>query len=88
MVIAGIEADPRKAGELTRWTRAYSEPVQPHSTDGGYINFMMEEGDGRIRAAYGDNYDRLVALKGKYDPHNFFSANQNVKPGDRPQSGQ
>jgi hypothetical protein len=83
MVIAGIDADPHKAGELTRWTKAYWEAVQPHSTDGGYINFMMEEGDGRIRAIYGDNYGRLVALKGKYDPQNFFSVNQNVKPGDR-----
>jgi FAD binding domain/Berberine and berberine like len=88
MVIAGIDADPRKAHELTRWTKAYSEAVQPHATDGGYINFMMEEGDGRLRAVYGDNYDRLVALKGKYDPQNFFRVNQNIKPGDRRQSGE
>jgi berberine-like enzyme len=88
MVIAGIDADPRKAGELTRWTRAYSEAVQPHSTDGGYVNFMMEEGDARIKAVYGDNYDRLAALKGKYDPQNVFSVNQNVKPGSRRQDGQ
>ena len=41
---------------------------------------MMEEGEERIRATYGDNYDRLAAIKKKYDPTNFFRVNQNIKP--------
>lgn len=81
MVIAGIDPDPRKAGEISAWTKRYWEAVHPYSDGGGYVNFMMDdEGDGRLKATYGDNYDRLVALKGKYDPTNFFRVNQNIQP--------
>jgi hypothetical protein len=41
---------------------------------------MMEEGEERIKATYRDNYDRLAEIKAKYDPENFFSVNQNIKP--------
>jgi FAD/FMN-containing dehydrogenase len=44
------------------------------------VNFMMEEGQGRVQATYRDNYDRLVAIKKKYDPTNFFRVNQNIRP--------
>jgi hypothetical protein len=45
----------------------------------------MDDGDEhRLKATFGENYDRLVALKGKYDPHNFFSVNQNFKPNGHP----
>ena len=47
---------------------------------GVYINFLGNEGEGRVRAAYGVNYERLVALKNRYDPTNFFALNQNIKP--------
>lgn len=81
MVIAGIDPNPQKAGEITRWTKGYWEAVHPYSAKGGYVNFMMEDGDDeRLKATYGDNYDRLVALKAKYDPENFFRINQNIKP--------
>jgi FAD/FMN-containing dehydrogenase len=80
MVIAGIDPDPAKAGALTVWAKAYWEAVHPYTLGGGYVNFMMEEGEGRIRATYGDNYDRLVAIKKKYDPTNFFRVNQNIRP--------
>lgn len=82
MVICGIDGDAQKAGEVTRWTKGYWEPVQLFSKNGGgYVNFMMNDSDdSRLRASYGDNYDRLVTLKGKYDPENFFSVNQNFKP--------
>ena len=46
----------------------------------GYVNFLGNEGEERVRAAYGVNYERLVALKNKYDPTNFFSLNQNIRP--------
>ena len=81
MVIAGIDADPRNAREISGWTRQYWEAVHPYSDGGGYVNFMMDDEDGsRLKATYGDNYDRLVALKGKYDPANFFRINQNIGP--------
>lgn len=45
-----------------------------------YVNYLEDEGNQRVRAAYGPNYDRLVTLKNKYDPTNFFRVNQNIKP--------
>ena len=48
------------------------------------MNFMMEEGEDRIRASYGDNYERLTRIKAKYDPENFFRVNQNIKPAAQP----
>ena len=80
MVIAGIDPDPSKAGALTKWARDYWEAVHPHTMGGAYINFMMEEGEDRIKATYGDNYKRLVDVKSKYDPTNLFRVNQNIKP--------
>lgn len=80
MVIAGIDPDPAKAGALTAWARGYWEAVHPSTLGGAYVNFMMEEGEDRIRATYGDNYARLVAIKSKYDPTNFFRVNQNIRP--------
>ena len=59
----------------------YWEALHPHSTGGAYVNMMMEEGDERIRATYGGNYDRLAAGRsGKYDPQNLFHVNQNIAP--------
>jgi FAD/FMN-containing dehydrogenase len=80
MVIAGIDPDPAKAEALTAWTKEYWEAVHPYTLGGAYVNFMMDEGEDRIRATYGDNYDRLGAVKKKYDPTNFFRVNQNIKP--------
>jgi hypothetical protein len=81
MVIVGIDPNPQKAGEITLWTKGYWETVHPYSADDGYVNFMMDDGDdNRLKATYGDNYGRLVALKAKYDPTNFSSMNQNIRP--------
>jgi FAD/FMN-containing dehydrogenase len=81
MVIAGIDPDPGKAVEIADWARRYWEAVHAHSGSGGYVNFMMGDGNrDRLAATYGDNYDRLVELKTKYDPTNFFRQNQNVPP--------
>jgi len=77
MVIDGIDPDPAKAGALKARARGYWEAVHPYNLVGAYVNFMMEEGEDRIRATYGDNYERLVTIKKKYDPTNFFRVNQN-----------
>jgi Berberine and berberine like len=52
----------------------------PFSTGGVYVNFLGEDGEDQVKAAYGSHYQRLVALKRKYDPTNFFYLNQNIKP--------
>jgi hypothetical protein len=81
MVIAAIDPNPAKAAELKRWGRSYWEAVNPHTTGGGYVNFMMDdEVEGRVKASYGGNYERLTSLKRKYDPANVFRVNQNIKP--------
>ncbi|GAC1617282.1 MAG: FAD-binding oxidoreductase [Candidatus Acidiferrum sp.] len=63
-----------------QWTRSCWEAMQPFLAPGSYVNYVSDEGDSFARAAYGPNYDRLVALKNKYDPTNFFHMNHNIKP--------
>jgi hypothetical protein len=82
-VIVGVSSDPAKAGEVTQWAKEYWKALHPLSAGGGYVNFMMEEGQDRIRATYRDNYPRLTAVKRKYDPTNLFHVNQNIKPNSR-----
>lgn len=82
MVIAAIDPDPANAQSLKDWGRQYWAALHPHNMASGYINFMMDDEDGdRVRLAYGDNYERLVAVKRKYDPKNVFHINQNIDPG-------
>ncbi|MCU1237957.1 MAG: linked oxidase domain protein [Candidatus Solibacter sp.] len=79
-VIVGVDPDPANAGKITDWARNYHDALHPYGAGGAYINFMMEEGDERIRATYKGNYDRLASVKAKYDPANFFRVNQNIRP--------
>ena len=66
--------------EQRQWARDYWSALAPFHT-GVYVNFLMEEGDARVRQAYGDaKYERLRALKRKYDPTNVFRRNQNIQP--------
>jgi FAD/FMN-containing dehydrogenase len=62
------------------WARAFFKASAPFASAGAYVNFMTEDEGGRVAAAYGTNYDRLVRLKQQYDPGNFFHLNQNIKP--------
>jgi hypothetical protein len=81
MVIAAIDPDPAKAPALKRWGRAYWDALNPFTTGGAYVNFMMgDEGEARVEATYGGNFERLTAVKRKYDPNNVFRVNQNIKP--------
>jgi FAD/FMN-containing dehydrogenase len=79
-VIVGVDPDPANAKQIKEWAIAYWEALHPYSAGGAYVNMMMDEGQERIRAAYRDNYDRLVAIKNIYDPTNLFHINQNIKP--------
>ena len=79
-VFVGVDPDPAKAEKLTAWAKSYQEALHPYSSGGAYTNFMMDEGQDRVKDSYGENYDRLVEIKGKYDPSNLFRVNQNIKP--------
>jgi FAD/FMN-containing dehydrogenase len=80
-VIVGVDPDPASKDRITTWAREYFDALHPFGAGGAYVNFMMEEGEDRIRATYRDNYNRLSAVKAKYDPENFFRVNQNIQPG-------
>ena len=80
MVILSASDNPADDAANTKWVRDYSDAVAPHSEIGGYVNFMDDDDQDRIRANYGTNYDRLVAIKRKYDPGNLFRVNQNIVP--------
>ena len=79
----GIETQWTDAAESEKhigWTRTLSDALRPYSSNGYLLNFIGDEEPDTIRAAFGSNYARLVELKTKYDPTNFFSLNQNVPP--------
>jgi FAD/FMN-containing dehydrogenase len=79
-VIVGVDPDPVNKEKISTWARDYWSDLHPYSAGGAYVNFMMEEGEDRIRATYGKNYARLAKIKKKYDPANLFRMNQNIKP--------
>src|SRR5256886_3398698 len=80
-VIVGVDPDPANNEKIISWTKNYYDALHPYSAGGAYVNFLMgDEGEERVKKSYGDNYDRLVAIKKKYDPDNFFRVNQNIKP--------
>lgn len=80
MVMVGVDPDPANNEKIISWTKEYWQALHPYSAGGAYVNFMMDEGDDRVKATYGDNYERLVAIKNRYDPNNLFRVNQNIKP--------
>jgi FAD/FMN-containing dehydrogenase len=62
------------------WVRDYYGASAAHAQEGGYINFMSEDDQQRIKVNYKGNYERLLEVKRKYDPDNLFHLNQNIKP--------
>ena len=80
----GVCSDPAESDKCIRWAREQWEAMQGFMTDTVYVNYLGQEsheGADRVKAAYGpQKYDRLVALKNKYDPTNMFRLNQNIKP--------
>ena len=81
-VIVGVDPDSANAEKITNWCKAYWDALHPYSSGGTYLNFIMDEGQERIKASYKDNYERLTKIKQKYDPDNFFRVNQNIIPAE------
>ncbi len=80
LVIVGVDPDAANRDAVTNWCKEYFDALHPHSAGGAYVNFMMEEGQERVKAAFRENYDRLRSIKKTYDPTNFFRINQNIRP--------
>lgn len=79
-VMVGVDPDPANKELVKDWCVSYWETLHPYSAGGSYVNMMMEEGEDRVRATYGANYERLAQVKAKYDPDNLFHVNQNIRP--------
>jgi FAD/FMN-containing dehydrogenase len=79
-VIFAVDPDPANAGLMRDWCVGHWDATHPYSAGGAYVNFMMEEGQERVRATYRGNYDRLTRVKAQYDPDNVFRINQNIRP--------
>jgi hypothetical protein len=75
------EPNEPNADPFRRWVRDAWKRIRPFSTGGNYINFQTaDEDEGRVRATYGANFDRLVVVKKTYDPDNLFRVNRNIRP--------
>jgi UDP-N-acetylenolpyruvoylglucosamine reductase len=81
-IMAAWDADAATsdAEKCIRWARDLWTDLGPFAAEEAYINYMEDEGEARVRASYGAHYERLVHVKNKYDPQNFFHLNQNIKP--------
>jgi hypothetical protein len=79
-VMLGVDPDPANKEKINNWSKNYWEALHPYSAGGAYVNFMMDEGQERVKATYRENYERLAAVKKTYDPDNFFRVNQNIEP--------
>ncbi len=78
--ILGMWQNPEETPHHIEWVRSLSNAMRPWAQSGAYLNYLMDEGDQRIRDSFGPNYARIAALKAKYDPTNLFRMNQNIKP--------
>lgn len=74
--------DPNRDDELITWAREFHETLEPYAADGAYVNLLDQDDDDRVPDAYGEWYDRLRDLKGKWDTENLFRLNHNITPPD------
>ncbi|MET0387007.1 MAG: FAD-binding oxidoreductase [Polyangiales bacterium] len=83
--ISGLTHDPAQLEPAVAWTRAFWSELVSHADGiGSYVNFIFEPDEARVRASYGPaKYERLAAVKAKYDPGNLFHLNANIKPASR-----
>ena len=80
-------SDPAQTDEGIAWARGTYDALRPHMAEGAYVNYLDDDDQNRVRAAYGPNYKRLRDLKQRYDPENLFHLNQNIPPKWTPQRG-
>jgi FAD/FMN-containing dehydrogenase len=80
LVVTTMWMDAGETEANIRWTREFWNAMEPFFADAAYVNYLGEVTEEGVRTAYGDKYNRLADLKAKYDPTNFFSHNQNIKP--------
>jgi FAD/FMN-containing dehydrogenase len=73
-------SDPTEDDRHIGWARDTFDALRPASYGSAYVNFLGDEGSERVRAAYGDNFERLARLKAQWDPDNLFRLNQNIAP--------
>jgi hypothetical protein len=76
----GVWADSKDTDANLKWVEEFWKAARPYLSGRAYVNYLSQEGAERVREAYGPNYQRLAALKKKYDPSNFFRLNQNIEP--------
>jgi FAD/FMN-containing dehydrogenase len=79
-LIVSVWPDATESAQNIQWTDECWQAMQPFASGGVYVNYLGEEGPERVKAAYGRNYERLIAVKNKYDPMNLFRVNQNIPP--------
>ena len=80
MVLATQWADPADDDANVEWTRTTFSAMSEFTADAAYVNYLNDDEQNRVRSAYGPNWERLVELKRRYDPDNFFHVNQNIRP--------
>jgi FAD/FMN-containing dehydrogenase len=78
--VLGMWQDAAEDDRQIAWVRNVAAALQPWAQRGGYLNYIMDEGEQAVHDSFGRHYGRMVALKEKYDPTNFFRMNQNIKP--------
>ena len=79
-VIVGVDPDPVNNERMIQWSKDYWSALHPHSAGGAYVNMIMDEGVEPVKADYFDHYARLARIRDKYDPHNRFQVNHQLKP--------
>jgi len=82
ITVSPVWTDPEDDDELIGWARRVYQDLEVYATEGVYVNVLSDEGEKRVREAYGDHYDRLRTIKNKWDPENLFRTNQNIEPAD------
>jgi len=80
LLVVRMWQDPAESDDNIDWARRCYRTADPFLEGGVYVNYLGDEGEARVRAAYAVNYERLTAVKKKYDPTNLFRLNQNIKP--------
>lgn len=78
--VLGVWPDPADNDNHVAWVRNFGDELRSFATGGAYVNYMADESPERVKAAYEANFQRLVEVKRKYDPTNFWSGNQNIAP--------